>query len=182
MAQKGIKEAVEDEFLDLTRWANNMIQQLQGNFETQRVWPGGFPGPYIGYRNTPGAKKSTGEGYRRMYAKVFNGANGDTKKISFFFNYYLYFVDMGVGAGHPIEDVERSKDARFDQLYEDWKYQGDRQSRPIISMEVRHQLRRLEVLVSSFYQEFVENGVLFSFNKEFKRSDYKFKLNNNQSK
>lgn len=111
-----------------------------------------------------------------MYAKVFNGAGGDTKKISFFFNYYLYFVDMGVGAGQPIEDVERSKDARFNQLYQIWKEEGDRQSRPVIAMEVRHQLRRLEVLVSSYYQDFIENGVLVSFQDEFKRSDYKFRM------
>lgn len=55
--QKTISQAVKEEFLDLTRWANNMIRQLQANFETQHVWPGGFPGPYIGYRNTPAAKK-----------------------------------------------------------------------------------------------------------------------------
>lgn len=115
--QKTINQAVKDEFLDLTRWANNMIRQLQANFETQHVWPGGFPGPYIGYRNTPAAKKSTGQAYRRMYAKVFNGAGGDTKKISFFFNYYLYFVDMGVGAGQPIEDVDRDEFAHYKKLY-----------------------------------------------------------------
>mgnify|MGYP003462458877 FL=1 len=111
-----------------------------------------------------------------MYAKVFNGANGDTKKISFFFNYYLYFVDMGVGAGRPIELVNRSKDARYNQLYQSWKRQGDRQSRPVVAMEVRHQLRRLEVLVSSFYQEFVENGMLVSFQEQFDRSKYKFRM------
>lgn len=83
---------------------------------------------------------------------------------------------MGVGAGQPIEDVERSKDARFNQLYQIWKEEGDRQSRPIIAMEVRHQLRRLEVLVSSYYQDFIENGVLVSFQDEFKRSDYKFRM------
>lgn len=176
MTQKGIKEALEDEFLDLTRWANNMIQQFRNNYETQHVWPGGFPGPYIGYRNTPAAKKSTGKSYRRMYAKVFNGANGDTKKISFFFNYYLYFVDMGVGAGQPIQKVERSEDARYNKLYQEWKEQGDRQSRPLLAMEVRHQLWRLEVLVSSFYQEFVENGVLVSFHEQLERSNYKFRM------
>lgn len=58
--QKTISQAVKEEFLDLTRWANNMIRQLQTNFETQHVWPGGFPGPYIGYRNTPAAKKAPG--------------------------------------------------------------------------------------------------------------------------
>lgn len=35
--QKTISQAVKEEFLDLTRWANNMIRQLQTNFETQHV-------------------------------------------------------------------------------------------------------------------------------------------------
>lgn len=161
--QKSISEAVQKKFLDLTKWANNMIGQLKHNYSTQKVWPGGHPGPYIGYRNTPGAKGSTGDSYRTMYAKVYAGANGDTEKVSFFFNYYLYFVDMGVGAGQPIEDVDNDEKAHWGRLYKRWKEQGDRQSRPILAMELRHQLRRLQTLVSAYYGDFVENGLVVSF-------------------
>lgn len=163
MAQKGIKQAIEEERLDLTRWAENMKQRLEANFETQKVWPRGFPGPYIGYRNTPGAKGSTGDALRTFYAKVYAGAGGDTEKISFFFRYYLYFVDMGVGAGQPIEDVDRSAKASWRTRYKDWAREGDRQSRPVLSMELRWQLLRLETLVSSFYQDFIETTIIKSF-------------------
>lgn len=166
MAQKGIKQAVEEERLDLTLWAENMKKRLEANFETQKVWPRGFPGPYIGYRNTPGAKGSTGDALRTFYAKVYAGAGGDTEKISFFFRYYLYFVDMGVGAGQPIEDVDRSEKANWRTRYKDWAMEGDRQSRPVLSMELRWQLLRLETLVSSFYQEFIETTLITSFEKE----------------
>ena len=37
MTQKGIKEALEDEFLDLTRWANNMIQQFKNAKNKQLI-------------------------------------------------------------------------------------------------------------------------------------------------
>lgn len=168
--QRNISEAVNKKFLDLTKWANNMITQLRRNYETQNVWPGGHPGPYIGYRNTPGAKGSTGDSYRTMWAKVYAGANGDTEKVSFFFNYYLYFVDMGVGAGQPIEDVDNEEDAHWGRLYKKWKGQGDRQSRPILAMELRHQLYRLQTLVSAYYGQLVENGLVVSFEDELNES------------
>lgn len=163
MAQNSIPQAVRDDFLDLTQWAENMVAHLQNNFETQNIWPRGFPGPYIGYRNTPAARQNTSDGINSIFASIWAGANGDTRKISFFFNYYLYFVDMGVGAGHPIEDVDRSKDARWNQLYQKWKAEGDRQSRPMLAMELRHQLTRLEIIVSSYYQDWIENGIITSF-------------------
>lgn len=166
--QKNIAQAAqEDHFLDLTRWADNLVERLQVNFGTQNIWPLGYPGPYIGYRNTSASRQNTGKGYREIYAKVFNAASGDTEKISFFFNYYLYFVDMGVGAGRPIETVERSKDANYRRLYARWNGMGDRQSRPSISMEIRHQLARLETLVSAYYGEFIQNGILFSFDDAY---------------
>ena len=166
MVQRGIDKAVKEERLDLTLWAENMKKHLERNFETQKIWPRGEPGPYIGYRNTPAAKQNTSEGLNSFYAQLWAGADGDTEKISFFLHYYLYFVDMGVGAGQPIEDVERSSYAKFNQLYKRWDGEGDRQSRPVLSMEFRHQLTRLEVLVSSYYQEFIETGVVVSFMDE----------------
>ena len=166
MAQKGINRAVNDGHLDLTLWAENMVRRLQMNFERQNVWPRGFPGPYIGYRNTAGSKKSTGKGINSFFSKVWSGAGGDTEKISFFFNFYLYFVDMGVGAGQHIEAVDRAERANWKKLYKTWDGEGDRQSRPMLAMEIRHQLLRLGTLVSTFYQEYVENGVLFSFIEE----------------
>lgn len=163
MAQKGIKQAVEEERLDLTVWAENMKKRLEANFETQKVWPRGFPGPYIGYRNTPGAKGSTGDALRTFYAKVYAGAGGDTEKISFFFRYYLYFVDMGVGAGQPIEEVESYPDAKWNETFKKWEGMGDRKSRPVLSMEFRHQVRRLQTLVSAYYQEYIETVMVQSF-------------------
>lgn len=166
MTQRGISQAATEQKLDLTLWADNMVKHLKNNFGTQNVWPRGFPGPYIGYRNTPAAGNSTSRGMNSIFAAIWSGSGGNTEKISFFFNYYLYFVDMGVGAGHPIEDVERSEDARWNKLYKKWDGEGDRQSRPMLSMELRHQLLRLEIIVSSYYQELIENGVLISFSDQ----------------
>ena len=181
MAQKGIKKAAQEGHLDLTLWANNMVQRLKENFERQKVWPRGFPGPYIGYRNTMFYKRdipsrgihrgqrkdkgwqSTGAGINSFFAKVWAGANGDTEKITLFFNAYLYFVDMGVGVKKPIEKVDRSANAHWKRRYKDWNGKGDRQSRPMLAMEIRHQLLRLETMVSVYYQDYVENGILYSF-------------------
>lgn len=163
MAQSGIPQAVKDKFLDLTQWTQNMIVHLQNNFQTQKVWPKGEPGPYIGYGDLRESKRSTGDAFNSIYASLWAGANGDTEKISFFFNYYLYFVDMGVGSGFPITKVNRDKDAQFAELYEDWKEKGDRQSRPIIGPELRHQLDRLSVIVCSYYGDYIQNEIVSSF-------------------
>ena len=59
----------KQKFLDLKKWALTTIQSIHRNYGTQKVWPRGYPGPYIGYRNTPAAKRSTGESfsYRNFY-------------------------------------------------------------------------------------------------------------------
>lgn len=162
MAQRSIEQAVKERRLDLTEWAENMLQRIRFNFIKQFVWPYGAPGPYVGYKNKSYAKKSTGAGLKSLYAAIYAGANGDTEKISFFFNYYLYFVDMGVGTGQAINEVDRSANAKYNRRYKNWEREGDRQSRPIISMELRHQLRRLETLVSAYYEDAITNGIITS--------------------
>lgn len=163
MAQDNIQQAVKERHLDLTEWAENMLVRIRFNFIKQYVWPYGSPGPYVGYKKK---STSTGAGLRSLYAAVYAGANGDTEKITFFFNYYLYFVDMGVGAGQTIDKVDRSANARYNRRYKNWEKEGDRQSRPVISMELRHQLRRLETLVSAYYGDAIQNGIISTLTGE----------------
>lgn len=49
--QKSLDEARKQKFLDLKKWALTTIQSIHRNYGTQKVWPRGYPGPYIGYRN-----------------------------------------------------------------------------------------------------------------------------------
>lgn len=158
--QKSLDEARKQKFLDLKKWALTTIQSIHRNYGTQKVWPRGYPGPYIGYRNTPAAKRSTGESfsYRNFYAKVYNMAEGDTEKISFFFRYYLFFVDMGVGRGRKWRF--EGEDAKWNKLYEEWKGQGDRQQRPFLTMEIRHQITRLSEMVQAYYHDIVQIDVV----------------------
>lgn len=154
--QKSVKQAVGDKKLDLTYWAEGVVKRLKINFDTQNIFPYGSPGPY------PGSPKSTGDAFRSIYAKVYNAAGGNTEKISFFFNYYLYFVDMGVGAGQKIEAVERSEDAKYNRLYKDWNDRGERQSRPAFAMEFRYQIFKLGSIVNAYYGRLITNGIVFA--------------------
>jgi hypothetical protein len=43
---------------------------------------------------------------------VISHANGDVQKIEFAFNYYGKFVDMGVGKGVSLEDVQSGNTSR----------------------------------------------------------------------
>lgn len=158
--QKSVKQAVRDKKLDLTYWAEGVVKRLKLNFDTQNIFPYGSPGPY------PGSPPSTGDAFRSIYAKVYNAAGGNTEKISFFFNYYLYFVDMGVGADQPIGAVDRSDKAKYNKLYKDWDDRGERQSRPAFAMEFRYQLFKLGTIVSAYYGRLITNGIVFSITDE----------------
>ena len=168
--QKSVRQAASEKKLDLTYWAEGVVKRLKTNFDTQNIFPYGYPGPYPGAarKQTKNGKfeGSTGDAFRSIYAKVYNAAGGNTEKISFFFNYYLYFVDMGVGAGQPIEAVDRSDKAKYNRLYKTWKDTGDRQSRPAFAMEFRYQLFKLSTIVSAFYGRLITNGIVFSITDE----------------
>ena len=90
--QKSVKQATKEKRLDLTYWAEGVVKRLKTNFDTQNIFPYGYPGPYPGAarKQTKDGKfeGSTGDAFRSIYAKVYNAAGGNTEKISFFFNYY----------------------------------------------------------------------------------------------
>ena len=166
--QKSVKEATSQKKLDLTYWAEGVVKRLKKNFDTQNIFPYGNPGPYPGspVKSDKYPNGSTGDAFRSIYAKVYNAAGGNTEKISFFFNYYLYFVDMGVGGGQPIEKVDRSDKAKYNKLYKPWPDAGDRQSRPAFAMEFRYQLFKLSTIVSAYYGRLITNGIVFSITDE----------------
>lgn len=168
--QKSIKQATGEKKLELTYWAEGVVKRLKKNFDTQNIFPYGYPGPYPGSstitKNGQRIQNSTGDAFRSIYAKVYNAAGGNTEKISFFFNYYLYFVDMGVGAGQPIEAVDRSDKAKYNKLYKAWPDRGERQSRPAFAMEFRYQIFKLSAIVSAYYGRLITNGIVFSLTDE----------------
>lgn len=157
MAQKGIDKAIEQGYLDLHYWAEHVIQRLALNFRRQNIWPYGYPGPYKGYADTPAAKRSTGMGIRSLYAQVYAAAGGDSERITFFFNDYLSYVDMGVGGEQDLEKLRalgKDKDAKKAyRLHAKWKEMGDRQQRPFLMKEFRHQVMRLQAMLWAYYGE-----------------------------
>lgn len=154
--QKSLEQAQKQGFLDLNKWANDTVRRIQLNYWTQNIWPLGYPGPYKDYRKKNTG--STGNSFRHIYAKVYNSAKGDTTKISFFFKYYLYFVDMGVGRGRSWEF--QYEDAKYNKLFHKWDGEGDRQQRPFLTMELRHQIRRLSAMLENYYAEKIQIDIV----------------------
>ena len=79
-------------------------------------------------------------------------ANGNSFKIDYFFKYYLYFVDMGVGAGKSYNQVNNGLPATNEARYMPWNGTGDRQSRPALMMEFNYQINRLFRYMCSKYE------------------------------
>lgn len=63
----------------------------------------------------------------------------------------MRYVDLGVGAGTEVEDVERSKKAYYSRRYGRWIGHQKRVQRPAVMMEMRHILERMRRYAVDFY-------------------------------
>ncbi|MEG1585987.1 MAG: hypothetical protein RR346_03855, partial [Bacteroidales bacterium] len=145
----------------LAIWAENTLKRIRINFGTQYVYP--VNPPY------DGARKSTGKAYQSLYWAVHSAAGGSEFRVNFFFNYYLLFVDSGVGKGHPYRRVNDA-DLRYDTRYKVWPTRQNRSgrtvgngrvSRPILNAEIRHQVRVLESILYKYYDIEVKLAILY---------------------
>lgn len=94
--------------------------------------------------------------YNSFVEHVINQANGDKIKIEFAFKYYGKFVDMGVGKGVKIGDVKENSTSR--RL--EGKMTGNRRrAKKWYTKELRHQVLRLEELLSEKYGRQVQNMI-----------------------
>ena len=148
------------------------LQQLQINMMTQRIWPFEV---YPGYRvinerrgmpkkQGGGGWVSTGEGFKSFEGSVVE-ADEDTGMVtmSFRYNDYMQYVDIGVGAWGKADDIERNRKVRYRNRYANWVPSGGKTHRPAIQPELNHLLTRLEDYVSDFYGKRYEFKMLDTF-------------------
>ena len=140
---------VANMFLDQT------IEQIQRNLETQHVWPTEI---YPNFHSINEIRKrhkqwyATGEG-----AKSFDGTIVEADEstgivtMSFRYNDYMQYVDIGVGAVIKEDNVDRGKKVKFSTRYSKWFTGNGKTHRPAIMPELRHLATRLEDYCSSFY-------------------------------
>lgn len=126
---------------------------LANNLRVQRIWPTEvYPGwaAENAERERRGQSHSTGEGERSFKFVVTNDSPFEAE-IEMTFLSYMRYVDLGVGKGVPVEDVERAKKAHFKRRYDKWIGHVKRVSRPHALMEARHVLRRMRDFAVDFY-------------------------------
>lgn len=166
--QSTIKQAHEQGYLELSKWADLMIHRIKMNFETQRIWPLGKDGggPYEDYHilnKRRGKYGSTGEAFldRNLYAKVLAGAGGNTVAVDFFFRQYLFFVDWGVGRGMGKEEVPDRGVPRMKKRYAVWNGRGDRQRRPVVVGAIRGSRFFLGNILEKYWGKEAELAILY---------------------
>ncbi len=175
-----MKQAHEQGALELDKWAEIMLQRIRMNFDIQHVWPRGTGGggPYRDYwiinMARPAKYRSTGESFseRNLYAKIINGAGGNTVAVDFFFRRYLLFVDWGVGAGQPIEKVPEAGVPKMKKRYARWDKPGDRQRRPLILGGIRSGRFFLGRILQDYWGQEAEIAVLYGLGYTDKNNDY----------
>lgn len=178
--QTSLQQAHEEGYLELSNWAQLMVQRIRMNFDVQKIWPKGAAGggPYPGYwiinAARKGKYKSTGEAFmeRNLYAKVVNGANGNTVAVDFFFRRYLLFVDWGVGAGQPKSEVPDTGIPNMKRRYAAWSQTGDRQRRPVILGAIRGSRFFLGKILQDYWQEEAQMAILYGLGYQNGQGDY----------
>lgn len=148
------------------------LRQLKINMMTQRIWPFEV---YPGYRVVNERRRvlaadedkawvSTGEGIKSFEGSVIE-ADEDTGMVtmSFRFNDYMQYVDIGVGAGRKHDDVERGRKVRYRNRYTQWQPSSGKSHRPALQPEFNHLLTRLEDYVEDFYGKRYEFKMLDTF-------------------
>lgn len=149
----------------LSQFADELLQSIQGNLVTQRIWPTEV---YPGYaainqrRAALGKWHSTGAGARSFEAAVHSSDGAES--IALRFNDYMQYVDMGVGSGTRWDQVHAEQKAHYSRRYVAiWDRSRGESHRPAIMMEMRHLEQRMLRYFADFYGREVEISVLKSF-------------------
>lgn len=178
--QKSLKEAHEQGCLELSNWGELMVKRIKMNYEVQRIWPlgKGGGGPYKDYHIVNAARRgkyrSTGESFTRqnLYSQVVAGAGGNTVAVDFFFRYYLFFVDWGVGKGQKLPDVPENGIPKMKKRYADWRFTGDRQRRPVVLGAIKGSRFFLGNILQDYWGKEAELAVLYGLGYKSDTGDF----------
>lgn len=148
----------------MRKWGEETVDLIQRNFKTQHVFPAAevYPGFFAKNERADWGWRSTGEGYDSIQFELLKAAEGDLLKLQTLeavirYRSYLNFVDLGVGKGRPARKVQRSAPLDYKQRYiNQWIPRKGQTHRPIISAEIRHQVRRLSKYLSHRYANEVQ--------------------------
>ena len=148
----------------MRKWGEETVELIRRNFETQKVHPKGevYPGFDEKNKRADWGWRSTGAGYDSIQFELLKAAEGDLLKLQALeaairYRHYLNFVDLGVLKGVKAKDVQRSAPLDYRQRYiKEWNPSKGQTHRPIISAEIRHQVRRLSKYLSHRYANEVQ--------------------------
>ena len=138
---------------------SDTLTALKENFDTQRIYPFEvYPGYKEKNEKVKKGWKSTGCAYRSFRGEVLSSKIDDVH-IRFTYMYYMRFVDMGVGKGRKIGDVNTQLDASRKVRYvRIWNAAKGETHRPALMMEYKRQSKRLE----SYWIKAFEEAAMFT--------------------
>lgn len=141
-------------------WAHETLEAIHKNFKTQGIFPEEEVYPGWNAKNAAvrgDSWKSTGQGFDSFYFHILHASESldvgvRDWAVEFMYNYYLNFVDMGVGKNRPISKVNRTLSADHDIRYmSSWNPAEGSTQRPAIAMEFRHQTARMRTYMANRY-------------------------------
>lgn len=145
----------------LKSWTAETLEAIRHNFKVQHIYPAGevYAGWFQKNDNAPGSSwHSTGSGFTSFYGSILRASQDFDVgvrewAVEFVYDYYLKFVDMGVGRGRTIQMVNRRLSADHEIRYmSSWNPKEGSTQRPAIQMEFRFQTGRMRRYMASRYK------------------------------
>ena len=166
MARERIQEPLFSVGEVISDFHRQTLLQLKVNFATQHIFPYEV---YPHYKEINEIRKqrgewySTGEGIQSIDGKIIK-ADEEEVTLSYTFNDYLRYVDIGVGGVTKSGAVDRKKNVRFRSRYiSKWNRGEGRSHRPGVMPELRHLQTRVRDYLVDFYGKEGEMILLQSF-------------------
>ncbi len=147
----------------ITQFHKDTLEMLEIGAATQHIFPVEV---YPGYKKVNEMRKrqggwySTGRGVRSFKGVIKEADEIDRIYLTYSFNRYMRFAELGVGGGVKAEAVERSKNAHFDRRYiSSWDRSAGKSHRPFIRREVNHLCSRISNFLCMAYGEQIQVAV-----------------------
>lgn len=151
------------EILEL--WAFNLLKRILKEMGTQQISP-----------NNPDYK-GTGQLQRSIDFKIYNAAGGDVEKITFFYEYYALFVEIGVQKGQSYDQGKLSKPFYSGSKYAE-KKPNRRPPKPFLSVLINQRTFALQQITDRVLTENITAVVMSNLSYKEKKERSQVAKNN----
>lgn len=142
-------------------WAQNLIKRILKEMRIQEISPDNPD-----YKGSGKLQESID--FAPLDRKIFNAAGGDDEKITFFYEYYGLFVELGTQKGQPYSKEKLSKPFYSGRKYAS-KKAGVRPPKPFLFGLVNQRVYSLQMILERVVTENITTTVVSTLSMKEKK-------------